>query len=391
MCTFCSDLTLTQRNSTSKRPPITLFLKPNDPNNENEKYRFRILNFRSPTKNDRSTSFITRYVHNHWTTNDEGKKIVDETVVCPMTQYVDSKNDPSLGFEDVYRELKLKDKKATIDNVCPVCKHGAEAWNVAKASGYKDKVSMQRINDLKRQFQGIVPVYVIKDPVNEKNNGRFKCIVFSNQDEFKQFTSLVNMEYAKIQSARASGGQAYDWCNGTNAVDFYLRMDNVPEVVNQGKPNERVIQRRKITKMAFGSKAYDLVDDNGNPIITKEAIDNFEFDDQFYVKSTFSELSEFYKKNFSVVSKNIPTEEDDVFGNTSTVTAAPAPKVKIPQNPNSKVQVPVESALVNDPLVDDPDDIPFSGNTPEDDKPNVPIKADNQDIDDLMKQLDFND
>ena len=155
MCTFCSDLKLTQRNSGAKKAPITLFLKPNDPNNPGEAYRFRILNFRSPEKSTRSTSFITRYVHNHWGVNEQGVRVVDDTVVCPMTPYVESREDPSLGFVETYRELKLKGKKPTIDNVCPVCRHAAEAWNVAKASGYKDKVAMNRINELKRQFQGV--------------------------------------------------------------------------------------------------------------------------------------------------------------------------------------------------------------------------------------------
>ena len=367
MCTFCSDLKLSQRGEGSKKSPITLFLKPNDPNNEKEKYRFRILNYRSPAKSGRTTSFITRYVHTHWGVNDKGNKVVDDTVVCPMTEFVDSKGDPTLGFTDIYHELKLKGKRGTIDEVCPVCKHAAESWNAAKASGYKDRTAMQRINELKRQFQAIVPVYVINDPVNEKNNGRFKCIIFTNKDEFNQFSSLINMEVAKIQSKFSATGEKYDWCNGKYAVDFYLRMDVVKTVTNPGTPKERTINMRKITKMGFGSTPYDLVDDNQNPIITQEAIDAFEFDDQYFTKSTFEDLNSFYKKNYGVISKNIPTEEDDVFGDVSNqVASTPTPtSVSIPSNPtrNAPVAEPIPSEKF-DELINDPDDIGLDAQQP---------------------------
>ena len=95
------------------------------------------------------------------------------------------------------------------------------------------------------------------------------------REEYKQFIELVNTERAKIKSANNS----YNWCNGINAVDFFIRMEKVPVVYNSGKPNEKTGTTRKITKMMFGKKAYDLLDNNGNEIVTKEAIDKFEFDD----------------------------------------------------------------------------------------------------------------
>jgi hypothetical protein len=255
--------------------------------------------------------------------------------------------------------LRLKGEKPTTDKICPVCKHAAESWNVAKSSGYKDRTAMQRINELKRQFQAVVPVYVINDPVNEKNNGRFKCIIFTNKDEFNQFSSLINMEVAKIQAKFSATGEKYDWCNGKHAVDFYLRMDNVSTVTNPGTPKERTINMRKITKMGFGSTPYDLVDDNQNPIITQEAIDAFEFDDQYFTKSTFEELNSFYKKNYGAISKNIPTEEDDVFSDVSNqVVSSPTTPVSIPSNPTriiaSTEPIPSEKF---DALINDPDDI----------------------------------
>jgi hypothetical protein len=116
---------------------------------------------------------------------------------------------------------------------------------------------------------------------------------------------------------------------------------------------------RKITKMGFGSTPYDLVDDNQNPIITQEAIDAFEFDDQYFTKSTFEELNSFYKKNYGAISKNIPTEEDDVFSDVSNqVVSSPTTPVSIPSNPTriiaSTEPIPSEKF---DALINDPDDV----------------------------------
>ena len=387
MCTFCSDLPSTEYGANRKKAPITLFLKPNDANNEKEKYRFRILNFRSQGKNDRRHPFISRFVHNHWGMNDNGFKVVDDYVVCPSSAYIDAKNDPTLGFMDTYKELKLKEKKPTWDNVCPVCRRLAEAWNAYNSSGRTDRLSLERIKSLKKQFQGIVPVYVINDPVNEKNNGRFKCIIFSNQDEYKQFVGLVNAEIAKISVS----GTPYGWCNGKNAVDFYLRMEKVPVIWNAGKANEKQGWERKITKMAFGKEPYDLLDANKREIVTKEAIDRFEFDDQFYVKSTKDELEEFYKKYYSLMSSNIPTDEDDVFDSSSS-TSQPQQKVQIPTNPSAQAKDENTSKIVND-LMSDPEDLPVESNSEDDDFDEDEGKLDtsSKSISDLLKEMDFKD
>ena len=130
MCMFCSDLPSDERGSSYKKAPIALYLKPNDPENESEKYRFRVLNFKSSDKNDRKYPFISRYVHNHWADGDKGFRIVDDVVVCPSSPYIDARHDDTLGFKDTYRELELKEKKATWDTVCPVCKHEQSFFEV---------------------------------------------------------------------------------------------------------------------------------------------------------------------------------------------------------------------------------------------------------------------
>lgn len=378
MCTFCSDLPTDERGGAGKAF-ITLFLKPNNPADPNQKYRFRLLNFRSPTKNNRSYPFISRFVHNHWGVNDKGINVVDDYVACPSSPYIDARNDSELGFVDVFKELKLRDKKPTWDNVCPICRHVAEAWNAWKSSGKTDKMALDRISMMKKQFQGVIPVYVVNDPINPKNNGRFKCFILNNQDEYKHLIEVVNMERAKIN---ASGGK-YNWCNGENAVDFYMRMEKVPVTYKNGKQGET----RKITMMKFGHTPYTLKDNNERPIITKENIDRFEFDDQYYVKSTKTEIEEFYTKYFSLVSNNIPDEDlSDFEEHVQQVQPVKSDKVKIPQNSETTPSNET-TTLVND-LLSDSDDLPATNIQDDDDEPSeshAPTVAE------LLGSMDFTD
>lgn len=387
MCMFCSDLPTDERAG-KKKSYITLFLKPNDPENPKESYRFRLLNFRSPGKNDRTFAFISRFVHNHWGENENGIKIVDDYVVCPSSPYIDARGDQDLGFVDTFKELKLRDKKPTWDNVCPVCKHVAEAWNAWKSSGKTDRVAMDRIFAMQKQFQGIIPVYVINDPNNPKNNGRFKCIILNNQEEYKRLIELVHTEIAKISGAKKAG-HPYDWCNGTNAVDFYLRMEKLPVTYKNGKQGFT----RKITKMLFGQKPYDLVDASGKSIVTKEAIDRFEFDDQYYVKNNKSEIEEFYNKYFSLVSNNIPDEDIDSMTDDSVQAQVPT-GFSIPQNKSASSDDTLSKKEI-DELLSDPEDLPV-GDVPSNDLPDEEddTPSNVQDVGsvaELLSKFDFND
>ena len=56
MCIFCSDLPSDEREG--RKSFISLFLKPNDPNNPKETYRFRLLNYRLKSKNNRRHAFF---------------------------------------------------------------------------------------------------------------------------------------------------------------------------------------------------------------------------------------------------------------------------------------------------------------------------------------------
>jgi hypothetical protein len=388
MCTFHSDLQTTEKSKNSRKSPITLFLRPNDKNVLTERYRFRILNFTASSKSDRTNAFISRYVHNHWSKNEAGKNIIDDTVVCPISQHVHARDDASLGFSDVFAELKLRNKKPTAENICPICKRYSEAWNIYNSSGHKDKLAQERIRALKRQFQGVVPVYVINDPVNETNNGRFKCIIFNNSDEYKHLLNTIKEEMTKIAVAKRNG-QPYDWCNGDNAVDLYLRVDDVPVVYNEGKPTERHSTIRKITAINFGKNPYTLKDSNDNPIITSEAIDRFEFDEQYFTRNTLSELEDFYKRHYTVVNPDIPDVSMDL-DFTVTATAPKVEKTKIPSNTVKAKTDDIGEMELNELNLDSETFPPFNP------KENNDLKKDDEDLDfsmesveDVMKELEL--
>lgn len=338
MSIFCQDLPTYSKTGGTTKQPITIFLKPCA---EKEYYQFRLLNFRNPN-NSRDNAFIRRWVHTHWGKTDQGKNIVDDTVVCLTTTYVPFDGPNTL--------------KARRD-ACPMCRHDDESFGVWKNSGWKDKIAMKRHFSMQRQFQGIIPVYVVKDPFNDKNNGKLKCFIISDPKEYEAFDKLVHEKLAVINHLKRSNpANAFELFNGNNAVDFYLRMEKVPEIRNAGKPNETTVEVRKITKMVFGKQPYDI------PEITEELVQAFEFDDQYYTESTPEEIDAFYKKYYSVVTQNVPNEDiDSLFDEDDKVPAATKSKDALAEisKPRADVtETPVDVDVEN--LLDDEPEKPKS-------------------------------
>ena len=280
MCDFCDDLPRSSRNSeVAKKRNIMMYLKPN---REKEFYRFRLLNFKAPSISNRDYPFIERYVHQHWGKNDKGFNVVDDSVVCLVTKFVDYKGD------------RYKD--------CPCCKAVSDNWNIYKSSGRTDKISSRRATELKRTYQAIIPVFVVNDPNNDKNNGRLKTFMFTDKDEYKQFIDLINIEAAKARHAETP----YKVFNGKNAVDICLQMELVEKVEHPGEANEYTHKVRKITHMKFTKTPYDL------PGITKDAIDDFPFDELYYTPNTIEELNAYLKRNYGSGGA-IPDDDVDIF------------------------------------------------------------------------------
>ena len=129
MCMLVNDFSPSKSASEAPRNNITMYLKPNK---EKECYRFRLLNFRAPEKSKRDQPFIARWVHQHWTKDEKGRNITDDTVTCITT--------PKPQVE--YTGNRYAD--------CPLCKKANENYGLLVRSGWKDKIARENKKLLQR-------------------------------------------------------------------------------------------------------------------------------------------------------------------------------------------------------------------------------------------------
>ena len=279
MCTFIDSIPKKSKTAlTVKKANIYLSIKPTD--NPKDFYRFRLLGFLGRT-NGRDYPFIERFTHVKWGKSEDGKPVIENLVTCPVTEF--------MAWEgDRYS--------------CPICRYANNNYIAYKESGFTDKDSSRKSREFGRKFEALVPVYVIKDPLFDANNGKFRVIGFYDKKVYEKFKEIVNAE--RKEHAVFNGGEA---------VDFCIRMAKETQTVNEGKANEYTFSKNVIKMMQFSKNAYPI------SAITKEAIDKFEFDDQYYVASTPQELQDFYDTYCSVKMDDvdIPTD-DDVVDLTST-------------------------------------------------------------------------
>lgn len=335
MCTWMTELPQKAKSAENvHKPNLMMYLKPTQPK---EYYRFRLLGFRS-TKSDRDFPFIETYVHQVWCEGEDGKRHT-ERIVCPVTPYVKSKwnGDPM--------------------NDCPICRFANANFAAWKQSGWKDKESAKKNKEFGRKFEAIIPVYVVSDPLYPQNNGHFRVFSFTDKEQYKNFKEL-------IQKYTHDGNVVF---NGKNALDFYIRYEEVEEIKNKGQVNEYHWKHSVIQKMGFTNKPYDIA------AITKEAIDNFPFDETYYVANTLSELQDFYNRHVKVSNDDIPDEDEEI----DIVSTKSIPKPQV-QNTNSieKTEV-VASVKFDDPVAD----LPFDDGSENKDEPDA-------DIDDLLNDED---
>ena len=323
MCTFINSLPSQSKTAeTTRKKNLALFIKPT---NNNEYYKFRLLAFKSPQKNDRDYPFIERYIHQHWTKDSEGKSKIDAQVVCPVTKF------------------------ANVDgnryDACPICKFANMNFVTWKESGWKDRESAKKNKEFGRKFEAIIPVYVKQDPTYPQNNGQLRVLIFTDKEFYKKFKQKIQETSRNVCCF-----------NGGKAVDFYLHMSVVPKTINEGQPNEYTYNEKVIDKFGFtkAESAYEI------PSINKENIDKFEFDDTYYVSSTPDELQDFYN-NYIKLSSNDDIPDEDV-----VVYEAPKPKTtnkpklenkNVVENNNDDITDEDIESLANVDLSEDPDDL----------------------------------
>ena len=315
MCNFIDDIPLKSKTAETgnSNKYLELFFKPTP---ADQYYRFRLIGI---TTKNRDNPFIEKYIHEVWTTNSEGRREIADSITCPRTKYI--------GKQE-----------------CAVCKHTDHLWVACKNSKWTDKLSQKKKRELQRKYRAHLLVYVVNDPNYSGNNGKLKVITFTDQNEFKAF-------YDKAKTARREGVKIF---NGGNAVDFWVRVNKVEEVWNEGQPNEGRRSVTKITDMGFSTKPYPI------PTITPALVDGFPFDSEFFTTSTEAEVIAFYNKYCTGIGVNVPT--DDIIP-TSTKSAPKTPAAKeIKQHSKSAAPVVEESSddvdLDNIIADDDDEDLP---------------------------------
>lgn len=329
MCTWITELpTHSQNGETPRKPNIMVYIKPTPPK---EYYRFRLLGFKS-VKFDRDFPTITRFLHTVWIEGEDGKRHT-ESVICPVTPFVKKK----------WKGDPMQD--------CPICKFANANFAAWKQSNWKDKESAKKNREFGRKFEALIPVYVVNDPIYPQNNGHFKVFSFTDKKQYEKFLELVK---EKSQEATVF--------NGKNALDFYMRYEMTEEVLHKGQPNEFVWKHSVLKQMGFTNKPYDI------PQITKEAIDQFPFDETFYVGSTLSELQDFYNRHVKVSNDDIPDEDEISF-------TQPTEKKTVERTNSIEKSAVVENADVVS-------DLPFDDGTIEEKEENT--KSVEQEVNELL-------
>lgn len=380
MCTFFSTLPKKSKvQGTAKKTNSVLSMKvcEDDANGQPTWYRLRLLNFSSKT-NDRDYPFIARYVHQKWGVSAKGYPVVEDEVVCPVTKFVDWEGD---RYD------------------CPICKYAAQQYGALKESNWKDADASKKNREFTRKFQGIIPVYVVSDPNYEGNNGKMKVIVFSDKSPTKKQLIEGNYnkfqyydEFVKLVEKQLLKANCF---NGVKAVDCCIHVAMVEHVVHEGQPNERRWKQKIIDKITFvkPEKATDI------PQITREAVDAFPFDDEYYTSSSMAELKAFYDKHIKVSISNDDIDAEDEVAVYDAPKSAPV-KAKTNAIVHTAIENPINetedvSAKSDDSEFDDLlDDVPAT--TDESLKPTemAPIKTeaeklDESEVDDLLAGIDL--
>lgn len=334
-----------------KNPNLEMFLQPCK--DDKTYYRVRLLAFESKD-GKRKDPHITRMVHKAWVTDPKTGKKRLEKIVCPKgTPWVETEGPKASS--------------------CKICNYVGQQWNIYNESGKSDVQARTNAGKAKADFEAIVPVYVRIDPNYEKNNGKFKAIIFNDKELYKTFRSRIN---AKIED----GIEVF---NGGKAVDCLIHVGC--EMV-EGK-NGKTYKRIGIDKIKFSTEPREI------PAINGKSIDAFQFDETFRASSDDEEIDAFYSAHCAISNDDIPDDDGDIPVYKPEVKAAPekvptndtAPKDDIPDDDLDEL---VSSKPING-LEKDPDEEGLDASSPavEDSAPAAKASSDDIDSDDILKEL----
>lgn len=354
MCTLISAFPKysTMMNASKPKQNLEMFLQ--ECKDERTYYRVRLIGSSSSKRDD---PHIIRHVHTAWSKEDPTthKKHLDK-IVCPSnTSWADTGDVP---------------KKAA----CKVCGYVNQNWTIYRESGKTDTLARQQAGSFMSKFEAVVPVYVRSDPNYEKNNGRFRVIVFNDKDTYELLRKLANAKYN-------SGVSIF---NGENAVDCLIHLTKESYEGKNGKTYYRTV----IDKIKFSSEPYDIA------AINTKSIDQFikAFDDTYFTQSSPEEIDAFYNKYCAISNDDIP-EDDDIqvykpeAKRPATATKIPvndaAPSNDIPDDDidelidEKPIKKSVTSAVDDDnALAEDPDNVDVAIPSPKKASNDVDLKSD---------------
>ena len=343
MCTFITSFSKHSNTigTTKRTANLEMFLQPCK--DDHTYYRVRLLGIGS--KVGRDDPHIVRSVHTAWETDKEtGKKRLRKVLCTKNTPWVETEGPKASS--------------------CKICNFAGQQWSIYRESGKTDIAARQKAGSCGASYEAIVPVYVRNDPNYEKNNGKFKVIVFNDKAFYEKFRKIADAKNREV-------------CifNGGKAVDCLLHVTRVEETGKNGKTYKKTV----IDKIKFSTEPYEI------PAINSQNVDGFPFDETYFSYPDEDEVEEFYSKFCAIRNDDIP-EDDDIPVYTAD-TKAPAKKVEVPAN-----DIPVEKSNdVSDAELDALiDDEPKKDDSVEDTETAVkqnPMPMDDVDSDDILKEL----
>ena len=351
MCTFISSFPKHSKTigAPKKNTNLEMFLQPCK--DDRTYYRVRLLGIGS--KVGRDDPHIVRAIHKAWVTDPKtGKKHLEKVVCTKGTPWIETEGPKASS--------------------CKICNFVGQQWSIYRESGKTDVAARQKAGSCGTSYEAIVPVYVRNDPNYEKNNGKFKVIIFNDKDLYTKFRNIADAKCREVPIF-----------NGGKAVDCLL---HVSQTIEEGK-NGKQYKKTVIDKIKFSTEPYEI------PAINSQSVDGFPFDETYFTSPDEDDVDAFYNK-FCAISNNDIPEDDDIPVYKTDAVEAQTKKTVVPTN-----DVPPENDDISDDDIDSLVDGSASKNDsnalasdPDEEGLGVPEtktenKSDDIDSDDILKEL----
>jgi len=254
-----------------------------DPKNP---YRFRMLWFKNSKINKREEQFIVNKIHAIYKTGEDGNTKYD-FIACPSTPYINWKSNPY--------------------DTCPMCVNAGNYFDAYKETSYKDKKLKRKFDSAKARRVVLIPVYVVKDPNNPKNNGKYGVVAirerdtqFRKNEETGEWITIDPYEtlWALIDAKVKSGIFPYN----ANGVDLAINVSKID--IENADDN---FSYTRISKIQLSKTPYQI------DAISTESVAQDEFMTTFDIECwhdvTNADLTEFYDKH---IGATVDIPDDDL-------------------------------------------------------------------------------